>query len=114
MPGPLVHVGASALCPHAGTVSVVSFTTRVTVSGQPVATAGDQYPVGGCPFTVPAGPGPKPQPCVRVQWMQPATRVVVEGKPAVLQTSLGMCFSVEGIPQGPPTVVTTQPRVVGT
>ena len=114
MPGPLVHVGATAFCPHAGTVSVVSLTTRVLVSGQPVATLGDQYPIAGCPFTVPAGPGPKPQPCVRVQWLAPATRVLVEGKPPVLQPSAGLCFSVEGIPQGPPTVAAAQPRVVAT
>ncbi len=110
MPGPLFHVGAAAICPHAGQVSVMSTNTRVLVSGQPVATFGDTYTVAGCVFTVPPG---KPQPCVKVQWLVPATRVLVNGQPAILQTSVGLCQSAEQIPAGPPTVIATQPRVIG-
>ena len=110
MPGPVFHVGASAICPHAGTVTTISTNTRVLVSGQPVATMTDSYVVAGCPFQV----GTKPQPCVTVQWLVPAARVTVNGQPVITQTSTGLCFSVEQIPQGPPTVVATQPRVVAT
>src|SRR5215203_4617291 len=110
MPGFLFHVGASAICPHGGQVSTIPTNTRVLVSGQPVATLGDTYPVAGCVFTV---PGPKPQPCVKVQWLVPAARVLVNGQPAILQTSTGICQSVEQIPQGPPTVIATQMRVAG-
>lgn len=113
MPGLIYHVGASAICPHGGQITVISTNTRVLVSGQPVATMGDTYVIAGCPFTVPAGPAPKPQPCIKVQWLVPATRVLVNGQPALLQTSTGLCLSVEQIPQGPPTVVATQPRVSG-
>jgi uncharacterized Zn-binding protein involved in type VI secretion len=109
MPGTLYHVGATAICPHAGQVTVIPSSPRVLVSGQPVATLGDQYLVAGCAFTVPPG---KPQPCVRVQWLVPATRVLVNGQPAILQTSTGLCLSPEQIPNGPPTVVLTQPRVM--
>lgn len=110
MPGPLVHLGAVGMCPHAGQMSVISSNTRVLVAGAPVATITDQYLVAGCAFTV---PGPKPQPCVRIQWVAPATRVLVNGQPAVLQTSGGLSLSAEQIPQGPPSIVSTQPRVVG-
>jgi hypothetical protein len=51
---------------------------------------------------------------VRVQWLVPATRVFVNGQPAILQTSAGLCLSAEQIPQGPPVVAVTQPRVIGT
>lgn len=111
MPGPLVHVGAVAICPHGGQVTVVSTNTRVFVGGMPVVTLGDTFLVAGCVFTVPPG---KPQPCVKVQWLTPATRVLVNGQPPILQMSSGLCQSPEQIPQGPPTVTTTQPRVVGT
>lgn len=111
MPGPLLHVGAAAQCPHAGQVSVVTSNTRVLVSGQPVATLADTYPIVGCVFTV---PGPKPQPCLTVRWLVPAARVRVNGSPALLQTSAGLCQSAEQIPQGPPTVTAVQTRVVGT
>ena len=111
MPGPIVHVGAGIICPHAGSVTVVTSNTRVLVGGQPTATLGDTYTVAGCAFTV---PGPKPQPCVTTRWLVAATRVLVNGQPVIIQTSTGICQSVEQIPQGPPTVVAAQPRVVAT
>lgn len=110
MPGFLFHVGAVAMCPHGGQVTVIPTNTRVLVSGQPVATMGDVYLVAGCAFTIPPG---KPQPCIKVQWLTPATRVLVNGQPAILQTSMGLCQSPEQAPQGPPIVVSTQPRVAG-
>lgn len=109
MPGFLLHVGATALCPHAGQVSIVSTNARVLVSNQPVAMLNDTYLVAGCPFMV----GNKPQPCVKVQWLVPAARVLVNNQPAILQTSTALCLSAEQIPQGPPTVVVTQVRVKG-
>jgi hypothetical protein len=111
MPGPLFHVGAQAICPHAGQVTTMSSNVRVKVSGQQVATLADQYLVGGCAFTVPPS---KPQPCMKVQWLAPATRVLVGGQPAILQTSSALCQSAEQIPQGPPSVLVTQIRVRGT
>lgn len=113
MPGNLLHVGAQLMCPHGGTVSIVSSNTRVMVGGQPVATAADTFTIAGCPFQIPTPGGPKPQPCVTIQWMQPALRSTVSGTPPVLSTSVGMCLSAEQIPQGPPTVVFSQFRVTG-
>ena len=110
MPGFLLHVGATVICPHGGQVTIISTNTRVFVGGQPVATQSDAYTVAGCAFTV---PGPKPQPCVTAKWLVPAVRVTVGGKPAVLQTSTGICQSAEQIPQGPPNVVMTQMRAKG-
>jgi hypothetical protein len=109
MPGFLFHLGAPAICPHGGQITVVPSNTRVLVSGQPVATLADLCTVAGCAFAV----GTKPQPCVKVQWLVPATRVLVNGQPALLQTSTGICQSAEQIPQGPPTILSTQPRVSG-
>jgi len=110
MPGFLMHVGASAICAHGGQVSTISTNDRVLVGGQPVATFGDTYLLAGCAFTV----GLNPQPCVKVQWLVPAARVLVGGQPAMLQTSTGLCQSAEQIPQGPPSVVATQVRARGT
>lgn len=111
MPGELYHVGATALCPHGGAVSTVSSNVRVKVSGMAVATVNDLSLVAGCVFTI---PGPKPQPCVKVQWVVPAVRVKVMGSPALLKTAVGLCQSAEQIPQGPANIVVTQPRVKGT
>lgn len=111
MPGFLLHVGATANCPHGGQVSTISTNSRVLVNGQPVATLGDTFLIAGCAFTVPTN---KPQPCVKVQWLVPASRVQVGGQPVILQTSTGICQSAEQIPQGAPTVIATQTRVSGT
>jgi hypothetical protein len=111
MPGSLLHVGAQVICPHAtGQVTAVPSSPRVLVNGQPVVTTADQFLVAGCVFMV----GTKPQPCVRVQWLVPAVRVFVNGAPAILQTSTGLCLSADQIPAGPPNVVVVQPRVIGT
>jgi uncharacterized Zn-binding protein involved in type VI secretion len=107
----IYQVGASAICPHGGQVTVIPTNARVLVSGQPVAVLADQFLVAGCAFTVPPG---KPQPCVKVQWLVPAGRVLVGGQPAILQSSSGLCQSAEQIPQGPPTVLVTQIRASGT
>lgn len=111
MPGFLMHIGSTAICPHSGQVSIISSNSRVLVSGMPVATLKDTWMVTGCAFTVPPG---KPQPCIKVQWLVPASRVLVGGQPVILQTSTGMCQSTEQIPQGAPTVIATQTRVSGT
>jgi uncharacterized Zn-binding protein involved in type VI secretion len=110
MPGFLFHFGAAANCTHGGMVNVITSNTRVLVSAQPVATLADQCLVAGCAFTVPPG---KPQPCLKVQWLAPATRVLVNGQPAILNTSAALCLSPEQAPQGPPIVSATQTRVSG-
>ena len=77
MPGPLFHVGATAICPHGGQIATISSNVRVLVSGMPVATMADTSLVAGCVFVVVL----KPQPCLRVQWLVPAVRVLVNGQP---------------------------------
>ncbi|MGH7462696.1 MAG: hypothetical protein ACREMA_16935, partial [Longimicrobiales bacterium] len=80
------------------------------VSGLPVATMADQYLIAGCAFNIAGGPSP----CLRVQWLVPAVRVLVNGVPPILNTSASLCLSPAQVPQGPAVVVTTQPRVVAT
>lgn len=112
MPGLLLHVGAVMQCTHSGLVTTAPTQPRVMVSGQPVATTSNLLTVAGCVFTV---PGPKPQPCVRVQWANVSARVLVGGLPPLLQVGpgvgAGVCLSAEQIPQGPPIVGTMQARV---
>ncbi len=109
MPGFVLNTAATVLCPHGGQVQIIPSSPRVQLSGQPVATLGDSYVVAGCAFVLPNG---KPQPCVRVQWLMGATRVQAGG-PVILQSSVGLCLSAEGIPNGPANVVVVQSRVRG-
>jgi hypothetical protein len=112
MPGFLLHIGAGVQCTHMAPGSVQTSNTRVFVGGAALMTAADLHTVSGCPFTI---PGPKPQPCVTIRWA-PASRVFVNGQPAVAQVlgpGQGICQSPEQLPQGPPIVAGVQGRVVG-
>ena len=109
MPGYLLHANAQILCAHSATVQAVISQNRVRVGGQAVATISDQYLVAGCPFMVVV----KPQPCTRLQWSAPAMRVRVNGQPVLLNTTPGVCFSGENIPQGNANPVQFQTRVRG-
>ncbi|MGM1062645.1 hypothetical protein [Saccharothrix sp. Mg75] len=108
MSGNLLHVNATVTCPHGGQATLLPARSRVLVGGQPVATLADVHTVVGCSFT----PG-KPQPCTAVRWVAPSGRITLDGQPAILQGSVGLCQSAEQVPQGPPNVVVVQQRAVG-
>ncbi len=110
MPGLLLHVQQLKKCPHGAEITTTTSNTRVLMNGLAVATISDISTIAGCPFTVPTN---KPQPCVKVLWTVPATRVFVNGQPALLATSVAICQTVEQIPQGPPVRNTLQQKVSG-
>jgi hypothetical protein len=109
MSGNLLHVNATVTCPHGGQVTDLPAQSRVLVSGHPAATVADVFTVAGCTFSV----GTKPQPCVTVRWVTPSARIQINGSPAVLAASAGVCQSAEQIPQGPPLVSVVQQRAAG-
>lgn len=106
MPGPLVHVGATVLCSHAGQATPTAPNPRVLVSGQPIVTLPTPYVVAGC--TLPPPPAAN-GPCVTAQWVTGSTRVLSNGTPILLLDSQAICT-----PTGTPLMVTvTQTRVLG-
>ena len=110
MPGFLFHFGGNAICPHAGQVQAITTNSRVFVSGQPVVISSDIHPIAGCVNPPPiASTGP----CILVQWLVGATRVMINGQPVILQDSTGLCLNPAQVPQGPPTIIQTQTRVRG-
>lgn len=109
MPGSIYNMGATVICPHGGQVQPVPTAVRVQLGGAPPIVATDQCMVAGCAFTLPNG---KPSPCIKVQWTAPATRVLIDGKPPLIQSSVGLCQSPEQVPQGPATLASLQTRVI--
>ena len=105
MPGPIYHVGGTAMCPHAGQVMVAGGFPRVLVAGMPVARLTDMTMVVGCPIVPPPLP-----PCTTVQWLVGAARVFAGGVPVLVQSSQGL--GLNPAPAGPVTIIATQPRVV--
>ena len=111
MPGPILHVGAVANCPHGGMLTIMPGSPRVLVVGMPVATMQDQGLIAGCVFTIPPG---KPQPCVTTRWIVGAARVMAMGQPVLINPAVCYTQSAEQIPGGPPIISSTQPRVIAT
>jgi hypothetical protein len=110
MAGPSLTINSTLLCPHGGTVQIISANTRASADGGYLATASDTFVISGCPFQIPAVV-PIPSPCVTVRWLVPDTRVKVNGNPTLSQSSVGLCLSAAQVPQGPVVVVNTQPKV---
>lgn len=105
MPGPLLHVGATVMCAHAGQAQPTVPNPRVLVSGQPIVTQAAPYAIAGCPFNVSGAPVP----CVTAQWVTGATRILSNGAPVLLFDSQAVCA-----PNGTPLMITvTQTRVIG-
>jgi hypothetical protein len=110
MAAPILQLGCTIRCPHGGTASVNNTNTRVKVDGKYALLSTDAYTVAGCPFTL---PGPKPSPCVTIQWQSEANRVKAVGQPVLLQSSTGLCKSAEQVGQGQALVTGVQSRVKG-
>jgi uncharacterized Zn-binding protein involved in type VI secretion len=105
MPAPILHLGASVLCTHAGQATPLAPFARVTLSGQPAVTLSSPYAVAGCALT-----GTPTPPCVTGQWITGATRVLAGGVPVATLAGSSTC-----IPTGTPMLpISAQTRVLAT
>lgn len=105
MPAPVLHLGATVLCSHAGQATPVAPFPRVLVSGQPVVTLSSPYSVVGCALT-----GTSVPPCVTGQFISGAVRVLAGGAPLATLMGSSVCTPT-GTPMLP---VVAQPRVLAT
>ena len=105
MPGHILTTASLITCTHGGMVSLTTSNVKAKIDGAPALLETDIHTVSGCPFTV---PGPKPQPCVRVEWSAGAMTCKVDGTPVLIRTSIGKCFSAENVLQGVALILSTQ------
>ena len=108
MSGFSLNSAAFLMCPHGGQVTAVASNGSIGFGRSPVVVSTDIFTIAGCPFTL---PGPVPSPCVQVRWAVPDTRVKVNGSPTLSQSSVGLCLSPAGVPQGTVIVSMTQSNV---
>ena len=105
MPMPVLHLGATVLCMHAGSATPVSPYPRVLVSGQPVVQTAMPYAIVGC--TQASVPAPF---CATGQWVSGATRVLAGALPVAVVGGMAVC-----IPTGTGLqAVASQTRVLAT
>lgn len=105
MPGYILTTMSQIKCTHGGTAMLTTANTMVKIDGMPALFETDIHPVVGCPFTV---PGPKPQPCVRIEWTAGAEMCKSNGIKVLIQSSVGKCISAEGATQGLAIIAQTQ------
>ena len=105
MPAPILHLGATVLCSHAGQATPAAPFPRVTVSGQPIVTLTSPWLIAGCALT-----GTPTPPCVTGQFLMGATRVLAAGAPVVTMVGQSTC-----VPTGTPMLpVMAQTRALAT
>ena len=85
---PILHLGATVLCMHAGNAVPTAPFPRVTVSGQPVVQIGTPYVIAGC--TQASVPAPF---CATGQWLMGATRVMAGGLPLAVVGGTAVCVA---------------------
>jgi len=104
MPGPLLHMGAVIVCAHAGQATPVSASPRVQVGGAPAVTLATPYVIAGCGLAASGG-----TPCATAQFVTAATRILIDGQPALLMDSQAVA-----VPTGSPLLpVHANPRTTG-
>lgn len=105
MPAPVLHLGASVLCAHAGQAVPLAPFARVLLSGQPVVTLASPYAIAACALSGSGSP-----PCATGQWTLGAARVMAGGAPLATLAGVSTC-----VPTGTPMLpVSAQPRVMAT
>ena len=105
MPAPILHLGATVLCTHAGQAMPMAPFPRVMVSAQPVVTLTSPYAIVGCALT-----GTSVPPCATGQFLMGAVRVLAGGAPVATLMSQSVCVST-GTPMLP---LMAQTRVLAT
>lgn len=106
MASPILHLGATVLCSHGGQAVPTAPSPVVLVSGMAVATIAAPYAVAGCAFVPPGGNGP----CVTGQWIVGSVRVLAQGQPLAIMSSVSIC-----VPTGTPLLpVSAQTRALAT
>ncbi len=109
MPGHVLNMNSSIMCPHGGQVICITTNTKVFADGSQALLESDIHPVAGCPFTI----GLKYSPCVRVEWEAGTGKVKIDNTPVLVRSSIGKCINAEGAIQGVAVIAATQMKVSG-
>ncbi len=110
MAGKYLTIQSTIQCPHGGMAILSTANQKVSALGAPVLLESDVHQIAGCAFTL---PGPKPSPCLTIEWQAGTTMATTDGQKLLMESSIGLCKSPEGAPQGMALISQTQPKVEG-
>jgi hypothetical protein len=104
----LLTTSSTLMCPHGGTVQIVSSNARASAEDFLVRPS-DTFTITNCLFA----PGGVAHPCVRVQWVTNVLRCKAVGDFLLNQDSVGLCLAADQAPQGTVMIQSTQMKVSG-
>lgn len=105
MPTPVLHLGATVICMHAGQAHPVMPFPRVTVSGEPVVQTAILHTIVGCSLVGSSGAF-----CATGQWLVGASRVMAGGLPVAVVGGTAVCAATgTGM-----VAISSQTRVIAT
>jgi hypothetical protein len=105
----LLNASSMLMCPHGGTVTIITSNTKVMGGGDFLVLSSDTFLIAGCPFVI----GMVPNPCVQVQWVETALRSQALGDFTLTEESVGLCLADDAAVQGTVLIILTQPEVAG-
>jgi hypothetical protein len=105
----LLNTSSMMMCPHGGTVQVISANTKVKAARSYLLRSTDTFTIVGCPFVL----GIPPHPCVRVQWVQTSLKSKAVSDATLTASSVGLCVAADQAVQGTVLIQTTQSQVSG-
>jgi len=100
---------STVMCPHGGQALLSTTNTQVVLPSGPLLLLTDVHPIAGCTFA----PGGVPLPCLSIRWLTGSLQSTVNGVPALLDSSVGLCLNPAQAPQGLAIVVQTQTEASG-
>jgi len=101
MPGKVLTTASTVQCPHGGQASLSTANSKASTMAGKILLESDIHTIAGCAFMI----GTKPSPCLRIEWKAGAVKVKVNQTAVLVESSVGLCYSPEGAPQGPATIV---------
>lgn len=107
MPGNILTITSTVMCPHGGRAMLITSNRKVFASSAFALLETDVHSVTGCPFYR----GDTYSPCVRIEWSAGANKVTIHEIPVLVKSSMGKCFNPDGTLQGVATIINTQRKV---
>jgi hypothetical protein len=107
MPGKVLTTASTVQCPHGGQASLSTANAKASTTAGKILLESDIHTVAGCAFMI----GTKPSPCLRIEWKAGASKVKANSTGVLVESSVGLCYSPEGAPQGPATIVMADQKV---
>ena len=109
MPGDFLTINSAIQCPHGGQATLITTQIRTSAEYGNILLESDVHVISGCPFTI----GQKYSPCIIIKWSAGASRVSIQGTPALVKSSIGQCSNAEGAIQGTAIITNTQMKASG-